>query len=824
MTLVGTAIGHIRIVEALGEGGMGEVYVGFDETLKRKVAVKVIRPETLRHPQAKARFLREARILSQLQHPNICQIHDYIEGDDRDYLVLELIQGRDLASALSTGLDKPAKLRIAERLVQVLEAAHEQGVVHRDLKPSNVMLTAEGEVKVLDFGLARVTVGAASGQNAPMTTDGRATDISALAGLDSTAPTPLMPESPEAQSSVSATAAMSLPGSLETLRTQPGSIVGTPAYMSPEQARGELPTAASDMYSFGLVLQTLFTDKRPYPRGLESPELLDRVMRGNTLPVTGVDAQLTQLINQLKSLAPTARPTAVETAHRLAWIRDKPKRRIRSLLIGAAVVVVLIGGFKYTLDLRRERTAALAARDQAEQARDEVKSVVDFLVGLFEVSDPSEARGNTITAREILDTGSQQIAHHLRDRPLTRARMMATIGTVYSNLGLYDEAGPLLERALETRRDQLGSDDITVGESLQSLAVLYERQGDFAAAETLFLQARSIRERELGTAHPELAGTLDALAFVYLKQGRFDEAEPLLLRALEIRETSLGPEHPEVAATLRSLGILNYSLGRFDEAEAQYQRSLAIRRKVLGNDHPKVANTLNSLASLYLSQGRFDEAETLYNEALGIREMTLGGEHPQVAISLNNLAMLHFYKGEFDAAEPPYLRSLAIREAVLGPEHPDTAESLSNLAFLYYYQDRLEEADDLYRQALAIRERALPDHPSTAETLAALGSLCDDLERYREAEDFMLRALAIYEKALGPENPKTAESIHYLAHIYHRHFDRFEDAEELYRRALAINQAVLGPDDPSTQLTLGELQELLQEQDREEDLGAFAQE
>ena len=100
----------------------------------------------------------------------------------------------------------------------------------------------------------------------------------------------------------------------------------------------------------------------------------------------------------------------------------------------------------------------------------------------------------------------------------------------------------------------------------------------------------------------------------------------------------------------------------------------------------------------------------------------------------------------------------------------------------------------------------------------------DDLERYREAEDFMLRALAIYEKALGPENPKTAESIHYLAHIYHRHFDRFEDAEELYRRALAINQAVLGPDDPSTQLTLGELQELLQEQDREEDLGAFAQE
>ena len=238
--LVGSRIGHLRVVGFVGAGGMGSVYLGFDEKLQRRVALKGIRGAHL-DPDCKARFLREARVLSQLKHPNICEIYDYLETPERDFLVLELVEGRTLGQMILEGPDAATKMRVAEQLVDVLVAAHARGIVHRDLKPSNVMVTAKGDVKVLDFGLARTL---------PETV--RTVSL----GERPTVAPPLEAPAGDAEATKPAPVEAILEGELESdAVTRIGSLMGTIGYMSPEQARGRPATTASDIFSMGLVLQ-----------------------------------------------------------------------------------------------------------------------------------------------------------------------------------------------------------------------------------------------------------------------------------------------------------------------------------------------------------------------------------------------------------------------------------------------------------------------------------------------------------------------------------------------------------------------------------------
>ena len=342
MSLVGTSVGHIRIVGDIGRGGMGEVYVGVDERLQRRVALKSIRSEYRLDPSARARFLREARMLSQLDDPHICRIYDYIEGAGTDFLVLELIEGRTLTRDVVATLDRAARLRMAGQVAAVLVTAHGRGIVHRDLKPGNLMVTGSGSVKVLDFGLARASVPVAGSLGAPSPGTPVWFDGEGETGAPLTAP-----DAPDA------------------LVTAQGVISGSAAYMSPEQARGERLTTASDMYSFGLVLQELLTGSPPQPLDVSGLELIGRAARGESLPVRGLDPDLRLLIDRLKQLAPAARPTAVETAERLRWIGEKPRRRIRRLIAAVAIVVLSAGVLKYTLDLRgrgAKRNAGAARR------------------------------------------------------------------------------------------------------------------------------------------------------------------------------------------------------------------------------------------------------------------------------------------------------------------------------------------------------------------------------------------------------------------------------------------------------------------------------
>ena len=691
MAQTGDKVGNISVLELIGEGGMGDVFLGFDEKLERRVALKAIRRDRL-EPENQARLLAEARVLSQLDHPHICRIFEYLEQEEDHFLVLEFIEGKELRAKLEEDLDLPARLRIAEQVAQALIAAHGQGVVHRDLKPANVMITPTGEVKVLDFGLAR------SGPRRHEVVEGESS--------------PNMGELTR--------------GASAYYQTQLGAVVGTAESMSPEQARGEPATAASDMYSFGLMLQEILTGSPAYELGLRPDLLITKAAEGDTLPITGQPPDITVLVESLKSLSPSARPSAAEALRTLRHIRDKPRRRLRRLAAAVAVLAVLFAGFKYTFDLRAERTAAVEARQEAEQ-------VVELLVGLFETSDPTRAEGERLDARQILDRGAEKVRHELSEQPRTQARLLDTLGRIYTRLGLYDQAAPLLEEGLAARRRLTPGDPLEVAGSLQHLADLeYQRQAERTG--DLYQEALSIREQELGPSHPKVADSAYGLGSFYAYRGRLAEAQEQFQRSLDIREAALGPRHPSVAESLKNLGGVILFQGDAETAEGLLHRALGIQEEALGPNHPKVAEITEALAVLCAQQERNEESIRYHLRALEIWRESFGPQHPMVAMVLSNLGSVYSQEGRLDEAEEVLQQALGLREEQLGPEHPSVAYTLVSLAGVYSGREQFSEAEPLYRRALGILEASLgSEHSRTVGAKKGLVELLRATDRDAEA-------------------------------------------------------------------------------------------
>ena len=754
-SLTGTRIAQFEVGGRIGRGGMGEVYVGVDTVLRRQVALKAIRHDQRMSDSARRRFLHEARMLSSLDHPNICRIHDYVRGEEVDVLVLELIRGRSLRSAVADGLSRSQALAIAEQIGDALAAAHAEGIVHQDLKLSNVMLTAEGTVKILDFGLARpVKVG-----------DGGAAEAETSVG--------------EAGRSAFGGAAI---GTSTLFRNTRRLLAGTPSAMSPEQLEGQSATAASDMYSFGLLAQELFTGQPAYDPQLDLEGLLEAVRAGTTRRVTGLDRDLAGLIQDLKARRPRARPTASQAVERLRRVRGKPRRRLFTAAAIVIVALVALAGGKYTLDLKRERTAADHRRAEAEE-------LTEFLVGLFELSDPSEAKGSTITAREILDQGADRIEAELADQPETQARLMTTIGRVNYSLGLYEAARELLERAVAIRERQLGPEHPDVAESLHRLGLANYQLGSYADAESLHRRALAIRERTLGLEHLDVAVIRNDLALVYWRTSRLAEAKELFASALAIREQWLGPEHVDMAESVNNLALISFRLGQYSETEELLKRAVAIRERVLGAHHPSLVTTISNLANTYHALGRYSDAEVQFRRSLAIGEETLDPEHPKLAFSLNGLGVVCWRLGRHSEAAGLLERALSIWEGALGPEHAEVGTSLTNLALVYTDLRRYPEAEALFERAVAVRTEALgPEHPFVAHSLHRFGRLRVHEGRHAEAERLYRRSLEIREKVQGSRHPELAELLRDYAALL-RDTARPAEARALEERAAAVEPA-----------------------------------
>jgi serine/threonine-protein kinase len=575
-----------RVLDALGKGGMGQVYLAFDETLKRQVALKAIRAEQRLNPDAKARFVREARVLSQLDHPQICRVFDYLETSDNDWIVLELIEGLSLRDVIRPDLPWTRRLAMARQIAGVLVATHAAGVVHRDLKPGNIMVTAAGDIKVLDFGLSARLPGVGATAPAAGPVAGATPDAAALADTWSPA------DGPKPASFVDVSQYSSVPGSIS----------GTVAYMSPEQARGEVVTTASDMYSFGLLLQELVSGQQPYGETTDQLEILARAQRGDSLPPTGMPVSMRALVTRLKAAAPARRPTALDTLERLQWISDRPRRVRRNIAVAALVVLAIGGAVRYTIDLSRERNAAIAAREEADKRRGQAEGLIGFMLGDL------RARLAAVGRLEILDeVGKQALAYFasvpadtLTDEELyRRSQALHQLGQVRQAradpdgaLKAYEEslaqAQEVVRRSPDNATWQLG-----LGTSHFYVGDLKMRRNELPDALTHFQAYKDIAEKLVSRDPSNFEWKLEQsyghsnVAAIYSRQGNPAAARDELLKTaslqaeLAARKPDDLPLQTSRANNFNRLGIVQDALGELEAASASYEKELELYAAIL---------------------------------------------------------------------------------------------------------------------------------------------------------------------------------------------------------------------------------------------------
>ena len=709
----GERLGAYRVLREIGHGGMGSVYLAVraDDAYEKQVAVKVMGLGTAE--EIVRRFRAERQILANLDHPNIAKLLDGGATESgRPYLVMEYVEGRPIDEHVQN-LSLEDRLELFCTVCAAVHFAHQNLVVHRDLKAANILVTPDGTPKLLDFGIAKL----------------------------------LDPERHE-------------PG-LTELGIRPMTLESA----SPEQvARGTI-TTASDVYSLGVLLYRLLTDRSPYGE-IKEREALERAILGTDPPrpsdLTNSREKARRLAGDLDTIVlraldkdPGRRYASAEQLaadvrrhlnglpvlarpDTLGYRVGKFVRRHRLGVSAAAAILLMVLGFSFAMTVLYRQ--AMEERKRAELERERSEKVSGFLQDLFAIPDPEQSRGETITAREVLDRGAEEIVQDLEGQPELQAELMDTMGRAYRSLGLYTPARNLLERSLAIRRARLDQDDPRIAESLHALAFLLRRIGDDAAAEPLVREAVDIQLRVFGEEHEETLRGLNNLASLLEAKGELGPAETLYRRVLEAKRRVLGREHEDVARGLNNLARLLYGKGDLAAAEPLYQDALAIRRKVYGGaPHPEVASSLNNLAALREDLGDVKGAEALYREALGIRRKLHPGPHMDLARSCNNLAMFLQERGDPGAAEPLLREAVAVANSI--PEvrrHPERAIYLRNHAALLLETGRPAVAEPLVREALSIFRDAEPTSPvRIADAESVLGGCLAAQGLMTEAEPLL---------------------------------------------------------------------------------------
>ncbi len=723
-------IGRYRILSVLGQGGMGVVYLAEQDVPRRTVALKTIHGGLL-SAAARRRFENETAVLSRLQHPSIAQIYEAgtIDGEAgvMPFFAMEFVDGQPLTDyARRNALDTRERLALLIQLCAAVQYAHQRGVIHRDLKPVNILVDRSGQVKVLDFGVARAT-----------------------------------------DSDVYAT----------TLQTGVGQLIGTIAYMSPEQVCGdprELDTR-SDVYSLGVVSYELLADRAPYDlsrtaipeaigiiRDVDPPPLgsVHRACRGDveTIVLKALEKDRNRRYASAGELAAdlqrylTNQTILARPASTIYHLR-KLAARHKGVAASVALLFVVLVGFSAWMSLLYARAdrLRLAADRQAHRAR----QTQLFLEKMLSSIDPKVAMGkDTSLLRGILAEAAGKVGTDLAGQPEAQADIRATIGAAYLSVGLAAEAESQLRSALALRREALGERHEAVAATLRLLAECAAEQGDRQRAEDLARQALALRRQILGDDDPRVAEALRTLAWILSElHGDHSQAAALLRESLEITERTAGREAPAYAEGLHRLAVVLWRWQRHGEAEVAARETLALKRRLFGDDHPSVATAVDLLGQVLTSRKDLAAAEPLIRESIEMHRRLYGEMHPVFVTSLNSLSELLVARGDYEAAEPMARRCLDLIRQLRGEDSHETAMAWLNLAALLDKKGNYEEAEELYRVADERFRRVFPaDHPYVHSPLTRLAELLDNTGQHESAEPLWRRLVTETRQAFPPSH------------------------------------------------------------------------
>lgn len=764
-SLAGHRVGAYTLISPIGQGGMGSVWLArrSDGRFEGQAAVKLLNVSLVGR-SGETRFEREGSFLARLTHPNIARLVDAgVSSTGQPYLVLEYVLGEPIDRACdSRALNVEARVRLFLDVLAAVAHAHANLIVHRDIKPSNVLVATDGQVKLLDFGIAKLLEEEGSGE--------------------------------------------------ATALTREGGRAMTPEYAAPEQVTGGAITTATDIYALGTLLYLLLSGRHPAEAALRStadlvrvivdthpqrlsdsvsetkeqtaevvernaamrattPDGLRRVLRGDldTIVAKALKKNPAERYASVTALADDLRhylahePIAARPDTFAYRARKFARRNRRGVAAAVAAVLLLAGlvGF-YTVRLARER-------DRARLEAQKAAKVSELLSGLLTGADPYASRKDAqeVTVRGLLDAGAARVRNELAGQPEVKAEMLSVMGRTYQRLGELDKARPLLDEALSTRRGVLGPENAEVAESLNDLGVLLREKGDAAASEPMLVEALAMRRKVLGSEHEDVAVTLVELGRLYSDQGSDQRAEPLLREALAIRRKVLGGQDHETATSMNELALALWHKGDLPGAEALFRQSLEINRKTQGEDHPDVSAGLNNLALIAGDRGDFAAAETLSRQSLAMARKTMSPTHPDLAIKLNNLSRPLLRQGKYDEAAAALQEALQIAVPALGDDHPQVATYRVNVARVLLMRKKAAEAEPLLRQALQVRMKAFPEGDwriATAKSL--LGEALTAMGRYDEAERLLLEAKAVLKDGPGPEGREAKSTAERLSALY----------------------------------------------------------
>jgi eukaryotic-like serine/threonine-protein kinase len=715
--------GPYQVQRLLGEGGMAVVYLARREDLGSVAAIKVLRDAWM-SPARRDRFALEQRTLAQLSHPSIARLYDADTlPDGTPWFAMEYVSNAipltDYCRKYCPTLEH--KLRLFRSVCEAVQYAHSRAIIHRDLKPSNILVTSDGVIKLLDFGIAKQ--------------------------LDSS--------------------------SDPALSTVTGLRLMTPAYAAPEQIRGEQPGTYTDVYALGVILYELLTGHLPFDfSGASSAEAELAIL--NKEPekpsIQGIKtlakarwADLDVLCLKALQKDPRRRYQSAENLIRdidhclnseplearpdtLSYRAGKFVRRNHRGLAVAALVLACLSALTlfYTVRLASAGNAALA-----EAAR--TQRILRFTLDLFNGGDLNAGPAGDLRVTTLIDRGAREAANLNRD-PAVQAEMYETLGEVYQKLGLLDRADSFLTRALDQRRKLFGPRDKNVAASLVDLGLLRSNQARFVDAERFVREGLAIDGAILAPGDPEVAVATHALGLVLEDRGAYNDAANRFREAIKLRSTS-SADPADLASSRLELANTYFYLGRYDEAESLYNQLLAQYAKLFGERHPMVAEDLINLGAIQQERGHYKEAEAYHRQALDIMQSFYGKEHYKTASSLTLVARALTYQNRFPEAIEMLERALAINEKVFGPVHPSVASTLNELGNIAVRERRYSDAQaDFARMVEIYRSCYHGKHYLIGIALANLGGVFMARNDNAKAEQLFEQAIAMYAQTLPPNS------------------------------------------------------------------------